>query len=1011
MTTSKWYNYGAIPTDDEYEVSSSAAATITYTQNGTQLASSATGTSVSFTAGETKNISLSAGQLYLKSDAATTLSISYKYNVGSATASHAYVQGGETVTITYADASTNDPTATFAKNISGITFNGTAITNYEGATTDKGFTFIVPTVTAGTDYILSIPADAFGYSEGNTYNAAQDIIFKTPALFDGIYYLQAQDGSYVGRGSSYGTRACVNPWGLPLNLATDAEGITTLQYYDTNLYVYVTDDKTAVYADNSNNNSWTLTASGSGTYNIKSVYADSYLTISGSDLALSETPYSWTAHNGTAHKAQMTANKNCQAATAATAAGLSSITTTSELESAVSGWNFTPVIEPASVTTTTESYNPFYNWQATLTTYSADVAIATSGLYKLTIQGFGRLTGNDEVSALQQENADVSPFYAFFGDVTTPLMSVMDLENNTTNYGNNCVQYGGYYYPNGQDGAKAAFQDNKYENTIWVYISSPGTYSYGIKIDGCASVDNGRWCCYTTNSISLSLYSENYWSVFKAAMTSHAPYSDISAADDATGYTTQYNTYLTYTESTDVATLSAAVDYMKNNYANYQWVNASITHPVDVTEGIINGWECTSNDAWLGSGRTDGTGTYYDGSSRTYFTQNHEDGAARSQAVAIPEVGAYLLRTVVRPVYDASYATITIGDESTTTRGIQTGSANIGNGWAYNDIYFATTSADENKTISIALSNVNSGREADCGEMHLLYIGQNADFVKDGIHKYIGTFATAPSLEVTDEVPVIDIKGATFTSGSSAVTFTNPNGLVFVKEDDQTSAAKNEVVGTTCASLQLEKGHPFVNPTEFTATAAKYTLGTGELADGKFATLMVPFAANVPSGGKAYTLDQGINLIDGNIYATEASSIAANSPVLVTAAGNYSGSNVTVPVVASGATFTSGELVGTYTALTAPERSYVLQNHTSGEGVAFYLVGTTKPTVNPFRAYIKKQASAVRAIHVVFDETDGIENVQHPTSNVQHYYDLQGRRVAKPEKGLYIVNGRKTVVQ
>lgn len=42
----------------------------------------------------------------------------------------------------------------------------------------------------------------------------------------------------------------------------------------------------------------------------------------------------------------------------------------------------------------------------------------------------------------------------------------------------------------------------------------------------------------------------------------------------------------------------------------------------------------------------------------------------------------------------------------------------------------------------------------------------------------------------------------------------------------------------------------------------------------------------------------------------------------------------------------------------------------------------------------------------------GIENMEHSPSAIDHYYyDLQGRRVAHPTKGLYIVNGRKVVVE
>lgn len=42
----------------------------------------------------------------------------------------------------------------------------------------------------------------------------------------------------------------------------------------------------------------------------------------------------------------------------------------------------------------------------------------------------------------------------------------------------------------------------------------------------------------------------------------------------------------------------------------------------------------------------------------------------------------------------------------------------------------------------------------------------------------------------------------------------------------------------------------------------------------------------------------------------------------------------------------------------------------------------------------------------------GIESIDHSPSAIDHhYYDLQGRRVEHPTKGLYIVNGRKVVVE
>lgn len=786
VTADYWYAY-TVPMGGDYTITSSAATTVYYSQDGTQAASGGTYTSLGLSAATASDpISLSAGTLYIKASAATTLTIaaaSYSYNVGSATVSHNYVQGGETVTVTYPDAATNNPSAPLTISTSGVKFNGS--TPADLTATANGFTFTVPSgLSAATNYTLAIPANIVGYAVG-TYNAAQNITLKAPALLDGTYFFKTDADKFLLRGEPYGSAVQVYDWGMPVKVTTDATA-TTLQFADASDWK-IFSDGTGIYADNASPTygTWHMTVA-DGKYKFQNAVNNHYMKVDGTRVLSTATAGEATAFTmvtPAGHQTVLTNYVNAQATTAASEASLSAATPAA-LETVVGSMSSYAFIEGATSATTQEKYQGG-QWDSR-TVYSNTFNVPVAGLYKFTIQAFYRMTDNATTYALHTANADCPPVYVFFGDAKTPIKSVMD-ENNTTNYGNNCVTYGGNYYPNGQTGAKAAFQDDKYINTVWVYISTPGEYTYGIQYLGWAG-SHSEWTCYTTESISL---------------------------------------------------------------------------------------------------------TYY-------------------------------------------------------------------------------------------------------------YTG-NSDFVKDGVHKYIGTYAMAPALEVTDAVPVVDVTGATFTSGSSAVTFTNPNGLVFVKTDGQTSAAKNEVIGTTCASLQLEKGHPFINPKEFTATAAKYTLSAGELAGG-FGTLMIPFAASTLAG-TAYTLDQGVDLIDGNIRGTSAASIAANSPVLVTASGNYTGSSVAVPVVAAGATYTNGELVGTYTAMTAVEGSYVLQNHTSGEGVAFYLVGSTKPTVNPFRAYIKAQNAGVKALRVILDgDTDAISTIEATSdASIADIYGTDGMRRSQLQKGINII--------
>ena len=61
-------------------------------------------------------------------------------------------------------------------------------------------------------------------------------------------------------------------------------------------------------------------------------------------------------------------------------------------------------------------------------------------------------------------------------------------------------------------------------------------------------------------------------------------------------------------------------------------------------------------------------------------------------------------------------------------------------------------------------------------------------------------------------------------------------------------------------------------------------------------------------------------------------------------------------------------------------------------------------------AYVSVEEA--RALSISFDdETTGIESVSREATANNGYYDLQGRPVAQPTKGLYIVNGKKVIIK
>ena len=88
---------------------------------------------------------------------------------------------------------------------------------------------------------------------------------------------------------------------------------------------------------------------------------------------------------------------------------------------------------------------------------------------------------------------------------------------------------------------------------------------------------------------------------------------------------------------------------------------------------------------------------------------------------------------------------------------------------------------------------------------------------------------------------------------------------------------------------------------------------------------------------------------------------------------------------------------------------YVLNN--GSNGVGFYKL-TSGKTLGVGKAYLTYSGVTAPSFFG-FGETTSIESIaksQQPTANGP-YYDLQGRRVAQPTKGLYIVNGKKVVIK
>lgn len=479
VTVGYWYQID-VPVAGTYTLSTDGEAVISYTQNESDL------TTATFTTASGGDLNLTAGKLYLKSNEAVTVTLTpsnYAYTIDNAFIDKEYVQPGQIVTVAF-NASTNDQSATLAHDYSGVTLNGSALTLTEG---EKGFTFEVPSALAAAgEYELVIPAGALSYV-GEAESDAQTLAVKTASVYDGTYFMKNQEGYYMARGNDWGTHATMDMWGLPVNITTDADNLSTIQFADNQLYLYNTGwDAYTDASTKGENTQWSFVLA-DGAYRLSSVQqSGKYMKYNSPDGNVftdgdgtNGTIIGWKLQLPSEHATEMLALRAGSMSLASQTDGLSSKT-----------------YQVASPTATNEQF------QGQDDIMSGTIAVYP-GIYKFSIQAFHRIASNSVAQNLHTQGADCPPVYAYFGDAKVQLKSVYE-EYPQGSVGTD-NSYNGHNYPNGQAGALTSFKEGLYTNTIYVRVTEAGTLNYGITNQGKAGA-NSHWTCYATDGIEITRY-------------------------------------------------------------------------------------------------------------------------------------------------------------------------------------------------------------------------------------------------------------------------------------------------------------------------------------------------------------------------------------------------------------------------------------------------------------------------------------------------------------------------
>lgn len=264
-----------------------------------------------------------------------------------------------------------------------------------------------------------------------------------------------------------------------------------------------------------------------------------------------------------------------------------------------------------------------------------------------------------------------------------------------------------------------------------------------------------------------------------------------------------------------------------------------------------------------------------------------------------------------------------------------------------------------------------------------------------------------------------------FTNASilgTVATDINDNRLAYFANNADVSG-QNIVVGNTCSSYVISDNNQeiFVSKA-FSAGESQYKR---TFTHDTYGTIVLPFAVNNPSNVFVrQAVFTGYSSAENKMTFSCTSMIEPNTPhlfkVLPTVTGEstlYGPVNGTIEATAEAksAKYEGAQFAGTFEGLSAEDVSQVYVVGAVGK------IGKTKKALKPGRCYFTREdtdnfARSFDGTTIEFIDEDGTTTINEHELNESHelngaIYDLQGRRVENPTKGLYIVNGKKVVIK
>ena len=246
-----------------------------------------------------------------------------------------------------------------------------------------------------------------------------------------------------------------------------------------------------------------------------------------------------------------------------------------------------------------------------------------------------------------------------------------------------------------------------------------------------------------------------------------------------------------------------------------------------------------------------------------------------------------------------------------------------------------------------------------------------------------------------------------------------------VRNGDERYGITGETTQLTVDNLVLADGKDFVAYEPFAATTASYNRAMKEGTT--WATLCLPFEVTLADQNfrafKLLSANEGTNTVELEEIET---SIEAGTPVIIKMKDgatkldfSVANKNIAKDVQTAATADANYQLQGLYThkefSKDADNNCYIVKgNKLMNPTKLLENTKVTRVASKPFRAYMVDKSSAPAGAKMfsigISDSTTAIDTLNTIANDKAEYYDLQGKRLNEPQKGINIVKrGNKTM--